>query len=172
MSETPTTPEDQRALVTRLIKRFRIAMLTTRDAQGRLKARPLGIREVEFDGDLWFATRYSTDKVREILADPQVNVSLQDDGGNTHVSLTGHATIVRDRATIDALWSPAMGLFLPGGKDDPDVCLIKVGVEGAEYWDAPGSLVGKLAYLATVAIKRDPEALARHDTVDLGGEGR
>ena len=39
-----------------LIRGVDIAMFTTVGADGRLFSRPLGTQEVEFDGDLWFAT--------------------------------------------------------------------------------------------------------------------
>ena len=173
MSQTTSAPqtasrEEAVQAIARLMKHSRIGMLTTRGADGALKSRPLGTQEVEFDGDVWFATGFDSEKVREIEADPRVNVSFQDDGANRYVSISGTARIVRDRAKIDALWSPAMKIFFPGGKDDPNLCLIQVQAEGGEYWDGPGTVIGKLVYLATAAVTGNPGAMSEHATVELG----
>ncbi|MGD3046373.1 pyridoxamine 5'-phosphate oxidase family protein, partial [Xanthomonas oryzae] len=39
-----------------LIRGVDIAMFTTVSADSKLVSRPLGTQQVEFDGDLWFAT--------------------------------------------------------------------------------------------------------------------
>lgn len=153
--------------IAELMKKSRVGMLTTRGADGALKSRPLGTQEVEFDGDVWFATGFDSEKVREIEADPRVNVSFQNDGDNSYVSLSGTASVVRDRAKIEQLWSPAMKIFFPEGKDDPNLCLIRVSAEGGEYWDGPGTVIGKLAYLATAAVTGNPGAMSDHAAVDL-----
>lgn len=166
------TPEQARADHLRelhaLIKDVRIAMFTTTNAEGRLVSRPLGTQEVEFDGDLWFATGAGSDKVAEIAANPQVNVAYANPTKNTYVSMSGTASVVHDRARIDALWSPAMQLYFPDGKDDPDLRLIRVQAESAEYWDGPGSVIGKMAYLVGVAVTGDPGTLSENARLDLG----
>ncbi len=150
-----------------LIHDVDVAMLTTIAADGRLVSRPLGTQEVEFDGDLWFATGRDSDKVAEINANPQVNVSYASTNRNTYVSVAGHASIVVDQVKIDALWSPAMKLFFPGGKDDPNLCLIRVDVNSAEYWDGPGNFLGKALYIALTAVTSDPASLSENERFDL-----
>jgi len=44
---------------------------------------------------------------------------------------------VRDKASIDSHWSESMRTWFPKGKDDPEVALLKVDIDTAEYWDAP-----------------------------------
>jgi len=104
-----------------LIRDVDIAMFTTTGVDGRLYSRPLGTQEVEFDGDLWFATAADSPKVAEISLNPQVNVAYASPSKNTYVSVAGTARIVDDRAKVEELWSPAMKLFFPGGKDDPNL---------------------------------------------------
>lgn len=150
-----------------LIRDVDVAMFTTIAADGRLVSRPLGTQEVEFDGDLWFATEADSPKVAEIAADPRVNVAYASRSKNTYVSVSGRARVVDDRARIDALWSPAMKLFFPGGKDDPNLRLIHVSAESAEYWDGPGGLFGKALYLVMTAVTDDPGSLSDNRLVDL-----
>lgn len=150
------------------IKDHRIAMLTTRSLDGRrLLSRPLGTAEVEFDGDLWFASGLDSEKTREVQADPVVNVSFASEGKNSYVSLAGRAEIVTDRAKIRELWSAPMKVYFPEGVDDPNLCLIHVRVETAEYWDSPGGIVGSVLHFAVAGVTGDTEALSENERVDL-----
>ena len=150
-----------------LIKDVDVAMFTTTGVDGRLYSRPLGTQEVEFDGDLWFATSADSPKVAEIALNPRVNVAYASPSKNSYVSVAGTARIVADRAKIDELWSPAMKLFFPEGKDDPNLRLIHVEAESAEYWDGPGTLLGKALSFVLSAVQDEPARLGDNGFVDL-----
>lgn len=120
-----------------LIRGVNVAMFTTVSADGRLVSRPLGTQEVEFDGDLWFATAADSPKVAEIAADPRVNVAYASASKNSYVSVAGTARVIDDRVKIEQLWSPAMKVFFPGGKDDPNLRLIHVRAESPSIGTAP-----------------------------------
>ncbi len=150
-----------------LIKDVEVAMFTTTGVDGRLYSRPLGTQEVEFDGDLWFATSADSPKVAEIALNPRVNVAYASPSKNSYVSVSGTAEIVADRAKIDELWSPAMKLFFPEGKDDPNLRLIHVHAESAEYWDGPGTLLGKALSFVLSAVQDEPARLGDNGFVDL-----
>ncbi|MET0581925.1 MAG: pyridoxamine 5'-phosphate oxidase family protein [Pseudoxanthomonas sp.] len=150
-----------------LIKDVEIAMLTTTQADGKLVSRPLGTQQVEFDGDLWFATGADSEKVAEIKANPRVNVAYASASQNTYVSVSGKASIVADRAKIEELWSPAMKIFFPEGKDDPNLRLIRVRAESAEYWDGPGTAIGKALYLLVASVSDDPGAMSDNETLQI-----
>ena len=62
------THDDDVAKVAELIKDARIAMLTTVGADGSLVSRPMGVQDVDFDGDLWFFADDDSHKVHEIEA--------------------------------------------------------------------------------------------------------
>ena len=121
-----------------LIKDTRFAMLTSDDG-GHLRSRPMAASQTEFDGTLWFFTKASSHKVDEVRADDRVGVSYADPGKQNYVSLSGTASLVRDRAAIDAHWQELLATWFPNGKTDPDVALLKVEITQAEYWDTPSS---------------------------------
>jgi general stress protein 26 len=164
-------PHDREASLGKLremIDDVQVAMLTGMAADGRLLSRPLHTMEIDANGDLWFASGYDSEKVREIEANPQVNVSYESRGKGIYVSVSGRASIVRDRATIDDKWSAGMGIFFPEGKDDPNLCLIRVEAESAEYWDGPSSAIGKGLYFALTAATRDPgNRMTENERIDL-----
>jgi Uncharacterized stress protein (general stress protein 26) len=150
-----------------LIKDVEVAMLTTVGLDGQLYSRPLGTQQVDFDGDLWFATAVDSPKVAEIQRNPWVNVAYASPSGNTYVSVSGTARVVDDRAKIEQLWSPAMGLFFPGGKDDPSLRLIHVRALSAQYWDGPGTWLGKaLSFVLSAATDGDAP-MADNGRIDL-----
>ncbi len=136
-----------------LIKDIRFAMLTTAEADGTLRSRPMATQQVEFDGDLWFMTGNDTDKVEEVQHDRNVNISYADPGDNRYVSVSGTAQLVHDREKIKEFWNPFYKAWFPEGQDDPNIVLLKVEVSQAEYWDSPSSkmvqLVGFVKALAT-----------------------
>ncbi len=135
-----------------LIEGIDFCMLTTMDGV-HLRSRPMSTQQFELNGDLWFFTSDNTHKVEEIAADNRVNVAYSKPDDNCYVSVSGGGEIVRDRTKIEELWSPILKAWFPEGLDDPHVCLLKVSVEQAEYWDASSSkivqLVGLVKALAT-----------------------
>ena len=161
-----TTPEQREKLI-ELIGKFGTAMLTTVNARGRCDSRPMTPLGDTFDGRFWFATEIDNAAAVDVQANPQVNVSLMHEGDNHYVSASGRARVVTDRATIAQHWSPALDVFFKGGKDDPRVCMIRVDVEEADYWDGPGNLLTKLAFFATVATTGNHEALSGTGKVSL-----
>ena len=151
MAHEPTHDEAV-AKLRALIKDIKVAMLTTVDSDGRLHARPMMTQQVEFDGELWFFTGASTEKAVEINQERHVNVSYADSEGHRYISAVGMARLVRDRAKIDQFWNPVYKAWFPKGKDDPDLALINVRVEEAEYWDSPSSPIAQaLGFVKAVA---------------------
>jgi len=135
-----------------LLEGIDFCMLTTIDS-GNLRSRPMSTQKLEFDGELWFFTSDNTHKIEEIQKDDRVNVAYSQPNENRYVSVSGRAEMVKDRAKIEELWNPIHKAWFPEGLDDPHLCLLRVDVEQAEYWDAPNSkilqLYGLVKALAT-----------------------
>jgi general stress protein 26 len=120
-----------------LLARFDTAMLVTHTAGGDLRARPMAIALVEENCRVWFFTSVSSGKVHEIETDTHVNVVCQKER-DIYLSLSGTATLRRDRAKIDELWKEVYKVWFPNGKDDPELALVSVEPEEGEYWDQEG----------------------------------
>jgi general stress protein 26 len=129
-----------------LIKGIGFAMMTTSTSEGTLRSRPMASRvEEEFDGTLWFFSHDQEPKIHEILENPQVNLAFADPSKNDYVSVSGTATLVKDKAKAKELWNPFYKAWFPQGLDDPHLALIRVDVDKAEYWDSPNSKMVQLA---------------------------
>jgi general stress protein 26 len=145
-----------------LIKDVDTAMLTTVTEEG-LVSRPMKTQEIEFDGDLWFFTKKATNKYEEILHDQDVNVAY---AGKSYVSVRGSAEIIEDLDKKKELWSNAYEKIMQTSYDDPNVILIKVKAEAAEYWET-GNLTKKIAFLYKRMTGQSSKRLDVNETIEL-----
>ena len=150
--------DDKTGKLWEMIRPIRFAMLTNDDG-GMLRSRPMVASRRDFDGTLWFFTRASSHKVEEVRADDRVAVSYADPARQTYVSLSGHARLERDKALIRQHWGDGVRTWFPKGPDDPDIALLRVDVEAAEYWDAPSSvMVHAFGYVKAVTTGKAPNS--------------
>ncbi len=151
-----------------IVKAVDICMLTTMDEHGDPHSRPMSNNgEIESDGDLWFFTYGSSHKVDEVGRTPKVNASFSDTKGQQYASLTGRAEVVRDRAKIEELWQPQLKAWFPDGVDTPDIALLKVSVEKAEYWDASQSMVAHAVSLVSSLVTGEPANLGENEKINI-----
>ncbi len=155
-----------------LIRDIGVAMLTTCAQDGRYVSRPVATLPAPFDGSLWFFTSASSHKAAEIRARPRVNLAYASPSRNAYVSVSGRASVRRDRRRIDALWSPSQRVWFPGGKDDPDLTLLRVRMETAEYWDGPASPAGKALRFVAAAVAGNADLLGDNRTLRIEDHGR
>ena len=143
---------EELAKLKELVEDIRVAMMTTIDDDGTLRSRPIQTLRSADEGTLWFFTSASSPKVAEAQAGGwQVNLSYANPAKQDYVSISGRASLSRDRKLMEALWSKWVEVFFPKGIDDPDLALLRVDIEKAEYWDSPGTAVGR-AYAFTKAL--------------------
>lgn len=154
-------------LLAEKIKDVRIAMMTTTEADGSLHSRPMATQDIAFDGDLWFFTEASTPKVAEIEQHRRVNISYAKPEDNLFVSASGTAQLVRDQQKIHEMWRPFYKAWFPKGENDPDLALLKVNVENAEYWDAPSGKMGTLYSTAKGLVTGGQKPGGENQKLDL-----
>jgi len=151
--------------VTDIINGSHIGMLTTINGEGALVSRPLAVQEVLDDGDMWFFTGLNTSQVTHVRADSRVNVSF---GKNTEwVSVAGTAEVVTDRAKIHEMWNQAVEAWFPDGPDTPEVCLLRVDSESAEYWTSPGGTAATVLQWVKAKVTNSRMSVGESGTVDL-----
>ncbi len=119
------------------IKHFSNAMLVTYGTNGMMHARPMVITDIETPSCVWFITASETAKTYEIAKDNRVLVTCQDDD-YCYLTLSGIANVVYNRQKVASLWKDFYSQWFPQGPSDPDIALIRVDVDAAEYWDHSG----------------------------------
>ncbi len=145
-----------------LIDGIEVAMLTTRAADGSLVSHPLQTLKADASGDLCFFTAADSGKVDELLVDARVNLAYAHPGQHRYLSVRGMASVSRDRALIDELWSFAQRPFFPGGKDDPNLVVLRVRVRDADYWEASGNFVSRALDFTRAILSGEPGDLGEH----------
>lgn len=149
-----TTTRETLEVLKGIIKDAKVAMLVTRNKDGRLVARPMQLQDVEFDGDLWFLTRTDTNKYEEIKTDDNVNVVIAD---KSYASISGRAEIVNDLQKKEELWSKAYEMMFDlEDYTDPRVTLIKIHSETAEYWDTGSTMKSVYNFVKKVVGQEEP----------------
>ncbi len=139
-----------------MIRDNRICMMTTIDG-GLLRSRPMWAKQDAFKGELYFFTPASSHKTEELAADGRVNLSYADPDDQDYVSVSGTARLSDDRRLIGELWNEGMRTWFPEGKDDPNLRLLIVEVEAAEFWDSPSStMVHLYGYAKAVTTGKPP----------------
>ena len=129
-----------------VVERLRAAswvMLTTALPDGTLLSHPMTPQGVDKDAEVWFFVGLHGDQADALRGDPHVNLSIAEAG--TWLSVAGRARFVEDRAKVEQLWTDQAEAWFPAGKDDPDLGLLQVSSDSAQYWGTPGGTAVRLA---------------------------
>mgnify|MGYP002714305572 CR=1 FL=1 len=154
--------------IAKLIEDIDITMFTTVGSEGYLVSRPLSTQKAQFDGEkVWFFVAGDSPKVAEIERNSKVNLAYASKGRNTYVSMAGDAYVNNDPVKIEAFWNDALKAYFPRGINDPKLTLIEVAVRTAEFWDGPGSLIGKAIAFAVARVTKRDDAMGENRIVDL-----
>ena len=166
-SEIQATPDLRK--LGELIDGIEVAMLTTHAADASMVSRPLQTLEFDHSGELVFFTAADSRKIDDLQANPDVNIAYANPGRQSYVSVRGTASVDRDRATIDKLWSPVQKIFFPGGKDDPNLVVLRVRVRDAAYWESAGNFIARALDFAKGMLSKDPADLGTHGKLSGAG---
>lgn len=150
MANEKNSHEEAVETVKDLIKDIDVAMMTT-ISNGKAVSRPMQTQETEFDGDLWFLTMKDTAKYEEISANPSINLAY---AGKSYVSISGTAEFSEDLDRKKEYWNPIFDKLLETSYDDPNVVLIKVTPETAEYWETGNKLKAVKQFTKKLAGKK------------------
>ncbi|AQU78531.1 MULTISPECIES: pyridoxamine 5'-phosphate oxidase family protein [Planococcus] len=161
------TTNDLQAIktVNDLIKDIKVAMFTTISTDNKIISRPMQTQEVEFDGNLWFLTMKDTEKYDEIISNPTINLAY---AGKSYVSISGTAEFIEDAAKKKEYWNPIFDKMLDTTYDDPNVVLIRVDADSAEYWDSGNTVKSVKTFVKKLTnkdIEKDRKEI--NDTVDF-----
>lgn len=157
--KTATQTNDALAHIAHLIGDIPVAMLTTVEGDGTLASRPMAALQMDTQGALWFFTDLRSSKVEHLGV---ANLSFTDASSGTYVSLSGRGEMLTDRSCIEALWTPFAKPWFPDGPGSPNLALLKIVPDAADYWDAPNSkMVRGFGVLASMVAGK-PIAMGEH----------
>jgi general stress protein 26 len=154
-----------------LIADIKFAMMTSVCRKhGTLHSRPMTTQQVEnFDGTLWFFAGLNSAKTEDLQANSEINLNYAKPGSMEFVSVSGTAQISMDRAKMKELWNEMYKAWFPQGLDDPNLCLLRIQVSSAEYWDNPSAKVVQLLGYLKAKVTGEKENMGEHRKVNLNG---
>lgn len=162
------TDTDAQKKLMSLIEGIDVAMLATRGADGKFRSRPMALADSEFDGHLYFLTGDDSGKVHDLERDKESVVTFADPSKSSYVALRGEASISTDRAAIKQHWTEKARGWFPKGSDDPNLALIAVKIDEAEYWDTPsGRMVIAYSYAKALITGEPNKNAGDHGKVSL-----
>jgi general stress protein 26 len=132
--------EDNQAIkkLKSLAEDIRFCMYTTIE-DGRIVSRPMTTLDIDAEGNVWFFTSRHTELVRDVRHGDPVTLIYSDPKNNTYLSVSGTASIVESERRKEELWNLMSKAWFPGGKDDPDLAVLRVTTQEAAYWDSTSS---------------------------------
>jgi general stress protein 26 len=135
-----------------LMEKISTCMLTTHDGD-HLRSRPMAAFVRRNEDAVYFLSDADRHKDAEIERNPNVGLAFAD--GQKFVSVTGQASVSQDKAKIKELWSPAVQAWWDS-PDDPNIRLLTVRPDDAEFWDGPGKIIGTIKMIAASATNSRP----------------
>lgn len=153
-----TTDEDIRARFWKALKADMVVMLGMDGVPPRPMTAQLEKADHATDGQhgpIWFFTARSTELGEALQTTVPATFAFSSKGHDIFATVQGSLTPDTDRATVDRLWSPFVAAWYEGGKDDPDLLLLRFDPVRAEIWLNGNSLVAGLKMLLGVDPKED-----------------
>jgi general stress protein 26 len=164
-----TSSKDPHKRLWEMIKETRFAMLTHRHRDGTLHAHPLTTQNKSLDEDtLYFFVSRRTELGDRVRIDGTVNVSYSNPDKDQYVSISGRAQVSEDKDLKKQLFNALAKAWFPGGVDDPDLELIQIKIEHAEYWDVKESKVSQLFKMASAAVSGEVPEMGEHRELHPG----
>jgi len=146
---------------------IRFTMFITHQGNG-VHARPMTTLQATDHGSLWFFGVRKSELVEEVAADSRIGLAYADNGGGTYAFVSGRGYLREDQAKVEELWNPIHKAWY-SGPEDPDLQLIEVVVETAEYWDSPDSGVFRFLGILRAAVTDEEHEVGEHGEIEVGG---
>ena len=117
-------------------------------------------------GSIWFFTAKDTEMVRATRGRHRAVAHFASKGHDLFASLHGELVLDNDRAMIDRLWNRFISAWYEGGKDDPQLQLMRFEPESAQVWLDENHLFAGVKLVLGIDPKKDYEGKVAHLNLD------
>ncbi len=116
-------------------------------------ARPMTAQFERDQSPIWFFTSRDNAIVQKLPQGNRAIATFADKGHDLFATLHGSVAIEKDRAVLERLWNQHIAAWFKGGKDDPNLALLRFDAERAEIWLNEFSIVAGVKML----LRSDPK---------------
>lgn len=113
------------------------------------------IIEGDGHGPVWIFSAKDVDLVRKLSTGADAVATFAAKSHSLFASIEGHLTPDNDRAVIERLWNPHIAAWYKGGKDDPNLQLLRFDAKSAQIWLNETSLLAGIKRLFGSDPKED-----------------
>jgi general stress protein 26 len=104
---------------------------------------------------IWFFAAKDNVLVQKLGVGSRAIATFTSKGHDLFASVKGKLTLDNDRTAIDRLWNKYVAAWYEGGKDDPNLALIRFDAETAEIWENGSSIIAGIKTLFGSDPKKD-----------------
>lgn len=104
-------------------------------------------------GPIFFFTSRDNTLVQNLRADSRAIGTFASKDHDVFASVHGRLSLDNDPDVIDELWNPFVAAWYEGGKDDPELALLRFDADRAEIWENESGLFAGLKAI----FGRDPK---------------
>lgn len=149
-----TTPKDLETKLWKAIDSDRTVMLGL-DGVEDGHSRPMTAQIEDGHGPIWFFTSRDNALVKTLPQGRRAIAAFSSKGHDLFASITGSLHEDRNPIVIDRLWNAFIAAWFEGGKDDPNMTLLRLDTESAEVWLNENNLLAGVKMLLGVDPKKD-----------------
>lgn len=111
--------------------------------------------EQEGRGPIYIFSAKDTDLVRQLGQTKRATAHFVDKGHHLYANLAGQLSADNDHAMIERLWNPFVAAWYEGGKDDPNLQLLRFDAENLQIWLNENSVFAGIRMLLGSDPKKD-----------------
>lgn len=117
--------------------------------------RPMTAQVVDDRSPIWFFTSKDNALVAGSGKGKRAIGAFTSKGHDLFASVHGTLVVDHDRAMIEKLWNPFIAAWFEGGKDDPNLTLLRFDADSAQVWLNENNLLAGIKMLFGVDPKKD-----------------
>ena len=125
--------------------------------------RPMTAQVEGEQGPIWFFAGKDNKIVELLTGDSRAIATFVSKGHDVFATVHGSIRVDNDRAVIDRLWNRFVAAWYEGGKDDPNLALLRLDTERAQIWYSGSSFVTGLKLL----LGSDPKEQLKNNVAEV-----
>jgi general stress protein 26 len=117
--------------------------------------RPMTAQVVDDRSPIWFFASRDNSLVNHSGESARAVAAFTSKGHDLFASVRGSLCVDQDRVMIEKLWNPFIAAWFEGGKDDPNLVLLRFDAESTQVWLNANDLLAGIKMLFGADPKRD-----------------